>query len=376
MKINRRDYLKRMGAAGVFAGAAGLDVLAHDANPQQTCPANPTCPDQTAPLIWNPPWCNPLPANDKVVKLIFEGLTGIAPRSLVENEERCGRRMESGKVVCEVGFHSKRDSGIDHELEISAYSNVVDPSTPPKPKEFKDREIEKIEICVDDPELDQAYFYQRGEVCTRRDLAYDEDFRWIIDFESDYLYRKHLSGSYLRKYTGCYSPVLTVRHGIFYTLLKTGSTFLARSEDNENFIDMGPVARIMAANVYVKSGSLKLKVDDDDPYIVQPPGEIYFKNHCMKGANYCFFKPKDKDKKKRSDFFLNYKAFDRKGHSEYQLHLLRSGTPMIPNVICERKRFEDMRDRDKEKFFISDESPCSAAGYGGEYKGLNGTSGT
>ena len=96
----------------------------------------------------------------------------------------------------------------------------------------------------------------------------------------------------------------------------------------------------------------------------------------MKGGNSCDFKPKDKDKKKRSDFFLNYKAFDRKGQSEYQLHLLRSGTPQIPNVICERRRFEDMRDRDHQKFLMTDESPCSAAGYGGEYKGLTGTSGT
>ena len=114
MKINRRDYLKQLAAAGMFAGAAGLDVFAHEkADPQRTCEENP----QSAPLIWDPRRVDPLPANpDKCVKLIFEGLTGIAPRRLVSQEVACGRRMESGKVVCEVGFHSKGASGIDHEL--------------------------------------------------------------------------------------------------------------------------------------------------------------------------------------------------------------------------------------------------------------------
>ncbi len=374
MKINRRDYLKQLGAAGVLAGAAGLNVFAHEkADPQRMCEENPN----SAPLIWDPRRVEPFPRNaNNCVTLIFEGLTGIAPRRLVREEEACGRRMERGKMVCEVGFHSKGASGIDHELEITTYSNVVNPSRCPEPKRFSGREIENIELCVDDPESDQAYFYQPGDVCTRRDLAHDDDFRWIVDFESDYLYRKHLSaGSYLGKYDDCYSPILTVRHGIFYTLLKTASTFLARTEDEEYFVDMGPIARIMAANVYVKSGLVKLKVGSVTSTI-QPPGEIYFKNHCMKGANHCYFKPRDKDKKKRSDFFLNYKAFDRKGHSEYQLHLLRSGVPQIPDIRCERYRFEEMRDRDKEKFLMTDESPCSAAGYGGEYKGLTGTSGT
>lgn len=376
MKINRRDYLKRMGAAGVFAGATGLDVFAHEsADPQQSCPADPTCPKPTAPLIWEPRWCDPLPSNaDKCVKLIFEGLTGIAPRRLVRDEEECGLLMKRDKVVCEVGFHSKGGSGIDHQLEISAYSNVVDPSKCPQPKEFKQKKIEKIELCVDDPELDQAYFYQRGPACTRRDLAYDEDFRWIIDFESNYLYRKHLSAnSYLGKYDDCYSPILTVRYGIFYTLLKTASTFLARSEDNKYFIDMGNVARIIGANVYVKSGVVKLIVDGVT-YTIQPPGEIYFKNHCMKGSSHCQFESENADKKKRSDFFLNYKAFDRKGHSEYQLHLLEGKEPRTPKGICERDRFIPKDEKSRQEMMINDESPCSAAGYGGEYKGLTGSS--
>jgi hypothetical protein len=353
-----------MGAAGVFAGTVGLQGFAHEySGPQRSCPSNPQCPKPTAPLVWDPAWCEPFPPNaeSKCVKLIFEGLTGFA------------RRLNSGKTECDVGFHSKGDSPISHHLSIDAYSNVVDADNCAGSRRFDQRRIEVIELTVADPDIDQAYFYQRGSACTRGELAYDEDFRWIIDFESDYLYRKHLSAnSHLELRENVYSPVLNVKHGIFYTLQKTSSTFLARSEDGNNYVYMSNAPYIMAANVYVKSGSVTLKVDDVT-FPIQPPGEIYFKNHCIKGSTPCheFFNPNHTDKKKRSDFFLNYKAFDRKGHSEYQLHLLDSKDQIQPpNVICERSRFTSMNFEEKKS---NDESPCSAAGYGDRTTGLTGS---
>jgi hypothetical protein len=235
-------------------------------------------------------------------------------------------------------------------------------------KTFNQNRIEEIKLEYEpDTVIDQAYFYQPGPACTRRALTDDKDFRWIVDFESDYLYRKHLgAGSSLEKKKDVYSPVLKVKSGIFYTLQKTASTFLARSEDNEYFIDLGNIAHIIAANVYVKSGPVTVKVDNLT-FTVHPPGEIYFKNHCMTdtGDCYSYFKPNHKDKKKRSDFFLNYEAFDRKNHPEYQLHLLESDTPLPPEVVCEKKRFTPKNKKELEGIESSDESPCSAAGYGG-----------
>src|SRR5215208_1172956 len=152
MKINRRDYLKQLGAAGMLAGAAGLDVFAHEtADPQQTCLSDPTCTTQRAPLIWQPAWCNDLPANaDKCVKLIFEGLTGIAPV-----------RLAGDKVVCEVGFHNKGDAPLHHELSITAHSGITG-STCTSSRNFDQRKIDKVELVVSGPVLDQAYFYERG----------------------------------------------------------------------------------------------------------------------------------------------------------------------------------------------------------------------
>ena len=357
--MNRRDYLKRMGAAGMLAGATGLKGFAHEyAEPQQTCLANPTCTGQTAPLVWQPARCEPLPSDDesksKCVKLIFAGLTGFA------------RRVDSrGKTHCDVGFHSKGESPIHHQLSVFACSNVG-ASNRGVSRSFEQQRIGKIELSFVS-ELDQTYFYQHGDACRRRALTDEKDFRWIVDFESDYLYRKHLGGAPLEKKADVYSPILNVESGIFYTFLKSASTFLARSEDDQYFIDMGNVARIIAANIYVKSGALTLKVDNVT-VPVQPPGEIYFLNHCMKGNNDCDFDSGNANKKLRSDFFLNYKAFDRKNHPEYQLHLLESNTPPpMPEVLCEVKQFTEMTDHRKK---INDESPCSAGGYGVKTDGL------
>jgi hypothetical protein len=356
MKINRRDYLKRMGAAGMLVGVTGLEGFAHEhGHPQEQCPPTQSCP-QTAPLTWEPGWCKDLPSNPKYVKLIFYGLTGIA------------RNLNGQKWECDVGFHSKGDSPISHHLSICAY----DGDNFSRSKRFEDTKIKKIELKVldPDPNVDQTYFYQRGPACSRRDLRDDRDFRWIVDFDSDYLYRKHpQTKPHLEIKKDVYSPVVRVTNGIFYTLHKTASTFLARSDDNKYFMDLANVADYIAVNVYVKSGPVTLTVDDTT-FPVDVPGEIYFKNHCMQQGTQngkCKFYPDETDKKKRSDFFLNYKAFDRKGAPEYHLHRLQSGTPTLPDIICERSNFTEMKDYEKT---INDESPCSAAGYGGKTDGL------
>ena len=143
----------------------------------------------------------------------------------------------------------------------------------------------------------QTYFYQRYPACSRRELRDDRDFRWIVDFDSDYLYGKHLPGSsHLQTKPDVYSPVLRVTSGLFYTLHKTGSTFLARSDDN-------------------------------------------------------------------------YKAFDRQGAPEYLLHLLQSNPGQNSPCYDKFKKMDDAEKEDSEKR-INDESPCSAAGYGGKTDGL------
>jgi hypothetical protein len=362
MKINRRDYLKRMGAAGMLVGVTGVDGFAHEHGyPPEQCPTTQSCSQSpssaTAPLVWEPGWCKDLPSNPRYVRLIFCGLTGIA------------RNLNGQKWECDVGFHSKGDAPISHHLVIAE----GDKSS--RAKRFEDRKIETLALTVTnpDPDVDQTYFYQRGPACSRRALSDDRDFRWIVDFDSDYLYGKHLPGNeHLQTKRDVYSPVLRVTSGIFYTLHKTGSTFLARSDNNQYFMDMANVADTMAVNIYLRSGgSVTLKVDSTS-FAVQPGGEIYFANHCMQQGTpngKCKFNPIASSKKQRSDFFLHYKAFELQQYPEYELHLLQSNPGQ--NSPC-YERFRKMDDPQKDDYEkkINDESPCSAAGFGGKTDGL------
>lgn len=345
MKINRRDYLKQIGAAGMLASVTGLEGLAQENEPQQ-CPPGTDDDPSRAPRVWDPAWYNDLP-NHPYVRVIFYGLIGIAPRRLAPN-----------KVECDVGFHRKGESPLSHQLHVAEYNG----------RDFQskaDTKIEKLALHVANPVFDQTYFYQRGTACTRRQLKDDKDFRWIVDFESDYLYKTPLT-----KKESVYAPVLNIKSGIFYTLHKTASTFVARSDDNRYFCDMAHIADYIAVNVYVKSGGVEVKINENTSFTVEPPGQILIKNHCMNehtNDKKCKFKPYDDDKEERSDFFLNYKAFDRKGKPEYHLHLLERNYPARPHIESLNKEFAKMT---PEEITSSDESPCSAAGYGRKYTGL------
>jgi hypothetical protein len=360
MKMNRRDYLKQMSAAGVIAGAAGLQAFAQQCTQgPKPCPPDPPCinPGPGAPLTWEPRWCEDFPPCERsdYVKLIFEGLMGFA------------RREEGGKTVCDVGFHRKGDSPLHHHLEITAYNNAIneDRCGPPVYKTPANvKQIKTLTLEVPQPKVvDQAYFYQRGQACSRQQLSYYEDFRWIIDFESPYLHGKHLE-----KNKSVYGPRLTVPSGIFYTLRKTASTFRAQTQDGSHVCQLGNVADIMGVNVYIESRSVVTLKVDGVPYEISAPGEIYFRNHCVQDNTpdgHCVAEPYNlKDKKKRSDFFLNYKAFDRGSAPEYQLFLAESHEQTHqPDVICEKSAY-----RKPKKY--NDEAPCSAAGYGSGKIGL------
>ena len=356
--MNRREYLKRMTAAGMLVGTTGLRGFAQQcAQTPKVCSPDPPCinPDPGAPRVWEPRWCDdfpPCPRSD-YVKLIFEGLFGFAPRK------------DGNNFVCDVGFHRKGDSPIHHQLSIAAYNNAVNENhcdtvyTSPANANFK-----TIRLEVPQPKVaTQAYFYQRGPACSRQDLTTYEDWRWIVDFESDYLYGKELP-----KNKNVYGPRLTVPAGIFYTLRKTASTFRAQTTDGLHVCQLGNVADLLGVNIYIESGSyVKLTIDGGTPYQISAPGEIYFKNHCrQKGTpdEHCDFKPYNlQDKKKRSDFFLNYKAFDRGSSPEYQLYLAESHDQThIPDVICERSAYTPSKQ--------NDEAPCSGVGFGRTGGGL------
>ena len=232
-----------------------------------------------------------------------------------------------------------------------------------------------------------VYFYQPNydhQVTQRRDLDDLQDFRWLIDFESDYLYRKFFSvgQQFLPHNSGVYNPIVSVPYGIFYTLHQTASTFILQTKDGKYVSDLGPVADIIAANIYVKpNATIEININNSpQPIAVQAPAEIYFLNPCLGDPtnNYhCESEPYNLDHKElRGDFFLNYRAFQHGSAPEYELFIAENLKYDDTNLglNCLRVRREQHTTdkhkrifRDGQIIFVSDEAPCSGTGYGGGY---------
>lgn len=362
-KLSRREYLTLMSVGAGVALAASCKSGVEPSKPTNTGQpsaaevASPNVGTRSeAPRIWNSRWSDPFPKQpDQLVKLIFHGLGSFSPGS------------QGGKTNCEVGFHSSGDELHRHQLSIFAFTNGPGTgcTTIYNSKEAKEQ-IARIDLEVARPEdnFSRAYFYQPGEAQKRADLNDPKDFRWIVDFESDYVYRNFPGAAQADKLTKIpfiYRPRFTVPCGLFYTLRKTASTFFLKSNVGNLERELGNVADVIGANVYVKPGeSVNLSVNTK-PYKIQAPGEIYFINTCTKtaGGGVCTPKPSDPNKKLRGDFYLHYKGFELEGRPEFEL-LLRQAQQQSarPDVFCNPKALDPHVE-------TSDESPCAAAGYSG-----------
>ena len=364
-KMNRRDCLLKIGAgAGLLVTGGAIDVPARKRkrpgrphrgmvrhNPPTVASVGPQKPNLWLPdtAAW-PPY-----GDDTCVRLIFVGLMGFTH---VDN------------YTCDVGFHLKNDGQHNHELSVHGYEGVA----------CNDRgKWERvggrvIGINIDQPELSGVSYFQPNPNIQSRAELLDHDFRWIIDFDSDYLYGKHFApGTHTLVKKGIYKPTLTLKNGFFYTLRKTASTFRAQTSNGVWVSDLGKVADVIAANIYLKNGGkITLSSSSQNDIVVKAPGEIYFRNHCYLNANKdeCIHEPHNVgDKTRRSDFYLNYQAFDhrqgmKESTDEYQLYLHDSYTQTVSPGRCEGINFESLTPTQREHIRLTDESPCAAVGYG------------
>ncbi len=356
--MNRREYLTRMAAsaAGLAIGAACKSGSEQQARQAVTPIPTPITKPET-PRTWSKRWSDPFPKYppEQTIKLIFYGLASLSPGK------------NGSKANCEVGFHSSGDENHRHELSIYAFDNAQLGGCIPRYDSTNPKEqIALVDLRVDHPEakVDEVSFYQPGNVQRRSDLSDDRDFRWIIDFESDYLYRNFPGSAHpdkLPKVPHIYKPALTVPSGLFYTLRKTASTFELKTPDHIYRSELGNVADVLGANVYVKQGTGLSLFVNARAHRVQAPGEIYFINTCTKpsAGDHCDADPSSSDKKVRGDFYLHYKGFELEGKPEYELFLLQGGTQSaIVDVVCAPERLGP-------HITLTDESPCATVGYGG-----------
>jgi hypothetical protein len=334
--MNRRDYLLQMGAGTVgVMGSAPLKALA-DSGTSSAPEYNQPVTD----LLWKP--TTTFPTNAKVT-VIFGGLFGFFYNTRTGN--------------CEIGAHR---GDHNHRMVIEVWERIAGRcylnystrnGTLPKPT----GEL-KIEI-VGRP-MSNANFYQVGDY--NRQTMGPYDFRWMPDLDNDDFYPLNHP-----KKKGKFHIKATVRHGTFYTYLKTNSTFTRVDPPDEpvNHMDLYQVAEYMAAGIQPNdTENVSLKIDDNTPPVVliNRPGstyEITVFNNCYKDASgelECEFQPNDpSDEEERNHFHFMRKLLKLPGgQRRYGLKLKVRNDATNPG-FC-----NPMRKR------ISDEAPCMGAGFG------------
>jgi hypothetical protein len=199
--------------------------------------------------------------------------------------------------------------------------------------------------------FDGVYFFQPPRTAGQK---HDNDFGWVVNLEGPDWYNGNLNRN------AVHDPVLTVTNGLFYTLMKTLSTFRRQKADGEDHRFIGSIAEYVAANIYLKpGGQVKLTLPKQPSPILLPQVanvryEVHFMNTCLKKGTHtaCTFKPYHPNNKvERSDFYMHFEGINLPADRELELVVAQGATGSGP-AICGSSR-------------ASDESPCSAVGYGG-----------
>ena len=330
-KMNRRDYLIQMGAgAGSIAGAFKSELSAREQNPGAKSSSRlleaPSRLDMTkkrravvSSSHW-PPTPN-WPANPSV-RLLFWGIIAF-----------CYNK----KKGCEIAFHSCSPT---HKLGIRVYENCRQ-IFPPLGGEIPGN-VKKIEFGIIDKPMDVAFYQEPILGSFDRVRGSEHDFRWLLDFEGDDLYKKKFS-----KNSGVFFKKLYVSHGTFYTYQRTQSLFDIRGGAKE-YTGIH-LARIMAADIELgQRECMALKFDGRD-VLAHPlcwkqgtEYEVHFTNEC--------YKP-DGMPCTDGDFYLNFDLIKIHPKDRFEIVLNKYYTEQDPH-ICEAR------------YRVSDEAPCMGAGFG------------
>jgi hypothetical protein len=236
------------------------------------------------------------------------------------------------------------------------------------------KNIEGIQIDVNNARAgtEGVYVFEHGDFKKPPEDQsgnHPNDWRWVLDFEQEPFYPR---GIQLNPDT--VNPVVSINHGLFYTLLKTTSTFeLLRGGGTP--MPIGNVAQYLGANIYLEpNGEVKLTIRYSFPRpsktvtlrkAANTCYQIDITNDCFKGGDHCRFEKPDHptDKRKRNDFYLYYDCFDVPNGSE-EIELRKNGSsgspPTLPAYVCTEQR-------SKEYIDSNNDSPCGSvvAGRGG-----------
>jgi hypothetical protein len=343
IKMNRRNYLKGMGAvAGAIASAGGLEVFAQhrhqiatslDLTQQRPADQGKVDVDRIYKQSGRKfDW-----VSSESVRLIFSGLMAFS--------------NEGGK--CLVGFHSKESGKHKHYLKIKVFRQG-DPCTLMYQKDDV-TQATKIKLEVVNPDVLSGVRYLQLPRLADGTL-HEFDIRNVPNLEGADWYNTNLTSQ-----ADVYAPTLIVENGLFYTHKRTTSTFRRQTNDGTDVSEVGGIADYIGAKIYLNSGGqVKLTVDSTViplPQAADVKYEIQFDNHCHNkqvnkdcaGA----FKPYHMtDKTERNDFYMHYEGLQNPPSTEYLLVIASTGPRSSPDICGHSGR-------------ATDEAPCSGVGFAG-----------
>lgn len=334
-KMNRRDYLISMGAtAGVIAGTPKLDVFAQR-DPRSSPPQRPTTQRDTSKIFEQKGIRKFDLHTTESVKLVFSGLMAF---------------WRNADEHCLIGFHSMPSDNHKHQLMVTAYRK----EDGGKCAELNQKEKivlpgERLEVEITRPDvLDGVYFFQPPPTSGK---MHDNDFRWVADLESSSWYDQPLDKK------SVHNPVLKVRNGLFYTLMRTASTFRRQKADGSGAWYIGHIAEYVGTNIYLESGGrVTLTLPKEAIEMPKAPNvkyEVHFMNYCLDNGSgkACDFNGYHTNKIKRSDFYMHFHSLKLDPNDEYELVVAQGMKGPGPDICGTSKG--------------SDESPCSVYGFGG-----------
>lgn len=351
-KINRRDYLLRMGVgvAGVI-GAARLPLIGQkNTKKSQTKNKNPQTKKKVlsarelaaAGLRW--PVIDVPPPRDAFVTAIYCGLIEFA---------------YSDDRFMDVLFHPGMNH---HKLEIQLYVNPPDDLTKCKPYDvIPVNRNDRLNLSVPAQTRKPDVFQIPGaleRIKTGGD--HDRDFRWLPDLHSLDFYPE---GYEVKNVPN--DIRMEVHNGTFYTRLLSTSTFnLVDAEADEDCDEgrfYGPVALCMATAIDAKSDVVLTLSSQSKPitFPFKPKDkyQVVFVNECESS---CSSEPDNcKDETRRNDFHFSRKILKvpQQGRVKYSLKLKDGCT----EDKCAKP---DFCIKAKRSHRLTDEAPCMGAGFG------------
>lgn len=285
-----------------------------------------------------------------------------------------------GPDECQIGIHNTtygQSHRHPHELRLDIWT-ITGSGTAQRKREQvplgDPKTIEGIQIDVNNPRSDATgvHVYKRDPF-SRPDLNHENDpndWRWALDFEQDLFYP---GGIKLKPNT--VSSVISINHGLFYTIQKTTSTF-ELLPGNGAPIPIGNVAQYLGGNIYLERNggvTLTVRYPFPKPPIIKPLSwtdgtryQIDISNDCYKNGSHCTFEKPDHptDKKKRNDFYLYYDCFEvPSGKHEIGLKKSQSDkAPRLPDYVV-----YDEHEKSDDYTESNNDSPCGSvvAGRGG-----------